>query len=556
MVYRKDRCLRQTALIRVCALALLALLAFFPLREAAASAFDPSAAGSIQVSLSYQGQPLGNVGMIIYKVGSYVTGGDGSPQLVLDAPYASTGLDVSSLTTSEQVLNAAYQLTSIAYGSSAETAQETYGEGASDDEGYIHFTDLEPGLYLVLKDTNMTDPYTVGGEEREDPGDVRILPSLVDVPKWTEAGYVYDVPLLPKLEIDDRRTSLTVTKYLYLVDIESDTGMIPIMAMDTEIEVGLFYDPAGNLPVGDDYTRTIHITGSSSGTATYDNLPAGTYYLMELMDGDPIPVGEIVVNGDGIEFATYIDNTSNTGNEIQLDVGQEAEAMGAQVDNLYYDLPDGFFKSGEIYLYKEVRRAGQAIEVDDTFYAGIYHVVGAQEGGQEELIKVQELKLFESVPVEVPLVDDDTTGYTLFHVVEMTKNANGEYVPVDDSFSYFVEISDGGTVRLHYDEQDDSQLSKRVNIINNVKISPTPTPTVTPTPGVTQRQTYSGGGGSSSGSYNPGGSTSVTQQPPTQAQTIRTGDDTPILLYVLLMAAAALAAGFIAGRRASRRNKK
>jgi len=410
-----------------------------------------------------------------------------------------------------------------------------------------------------MKDTNATDPVTVGTSGESDPGDVRILPSLVEVPRWTESGYVYDVPVVPKLEVDSRRTSLTVTKNLYLVDFQSELGMVPIMAMDDEVEVGLFYDAAGHMPVGDDYTRTIHFTGSSSGTATYENLPAGTYYLFELKDGDPLPVGEILVNDQDIEFANYIDTTSGSGNEIHLDVSEQATAAGAQVDNLYYDMPDGYFKSGELDLYKEVRRGSQAIEVDETFYAGIYHVDGAQEGGAEELVTVKELKLFESVPVEVPLVDEGS-GYTLFHVVEMTKNANGEFVPVDDSFSYYVEISDGGYARLRYDPNDDSELSKRINLINNVKVSPSPTPSLSPspspTPVITERTTYSGGGGSTSNNYNPGGSTSVSQQPPTQAQSIRTGDDTPILLYVLLLCAAALVAGFAAGRARSRRKDK
>ena len=141
---------------------------------------DTSRTGSVAVSLSYEGDPVGGGSLTLYRVGGVVEG-DGNFSFALTSAFAGSGLaldDVDAAGLAEDL--AAYAEES---GASGQTV-------AVNVDGVMTANDLELGLYLVVQ-----------CEAAE--GFEAITPFLVSVPMYdAETGaYVYDVDATPKMDV-------------------------------------------------------------------------------------------------------------------------------------------------------------------------------------------------------------------------------------------------------------------------------------------------------------------------------------------------------------------
>lgn len=244
--------------------------------------------------------PLPDVGLTIYKVGS--VNFDGNVHFVLDEALAAAAINFDSITTADGWYEAAEKLAAMIVSGSVNVWSKSE---KSDAEGNITVTDLAEGMYLVVQTDGNSD---VSG--------VTVSPMLISVPfADQEQGWMYDVQAYPKsVSNPPKHTQIQVTKRIYNVD---DNGnVIPLETKeDVTYKVGVFSDQEGTIPFRDDYLQDIHIQNASSGTATWTDVPDGTYYVFELDEDGNLLQQNTEIKVDDQNFYYYDVTKPNGENE-------------------------------------------------------------------------------------------------------------------------------------------------------------------------------------------------------------------------------------------------
>lgn len=138
---------------------------------------DASRAGSISVTMKYDGKPVPGGELTLYKVGD-VAENDG------DYSFAPTAEFAGCVDAFTDISSPALANTLAAYAKSEwSIAKETAGSN-----GKVKFSGLEIGLYLVVQ-TKTAENYEA------------IDPFLVSVPRYLEGKYVYDVDATSKMSL-------------------------------------------------------------------------------------------------------------------------------------------------------------------------------------------------------------------------------------------------------------------------------------------------------------------------------------------------------------------
>lgn len=458
--------------------------------------------------------PLPGVGLTIYRVGS--VNFDGNVHFVLDEALAAAAIDFDSITTADGWYEAAGQLADMISSGSV----DVWGlSKSSDAEGNMTFAKLDEGMYLVVQTDGNSD---VSG--------VTVSPMLISVPfADQEQGWMYDVQAYPKTSTK-QHTQIQVTKRIYNVD-END-NVIPLETKeDVTYKVGVFSDQEGTIPFRDDYLQDIHINGASSGTATWTDVPDGTYYVFELdEDGKLLQQNtEIKVDDENLYYYNVTKpngESEEKSNQVVIGGDSGAAEAAAYVNNYYTKLPDIFSRNGYINIKKNVMIDGVASTVDDTFYAGLF---SSESNGELTLKKVVTLKQNDSVQVIVDLPMDQEINSVTYTVLETDKDGN----PVDDdTFKY--TVTGQGEVTLN----NDNRYTVTKEITNSLSSEPTPIPTVTPggNHGGNDRITPIPNNGTAGG-------TAPNDTSGTARRSVKTGDDTPIGVWVGILAAAIIVGG-------------
>lgn len=448
--------------------------------------------------------PLPDVGLTIYKVGS--VNFDGNVHFVLDEALAAAAIDFDSITTADGWYEAAEKLAAMIVSGSV----DVWGMSKSSDaEGNMTFADLAEGMYLVVQTDGNSD---VSG--------VTVSPMLISVPfADQEQGWMYDVQAYPKsVSNPPKHTQIQVTKRIYNVD---DNGnVIPLETKeDVTYKVGVFSDQEGTIPFRDDYLQDIHINGASSGTATWTDVPDGTYYVFELdEDGKLLQQNtEIKVDDENLYYYNVTKpngESEEKSNQVVIGGDSGATEAVAYVNNYYTKLPDIFSRNGYINIKKNVMIDGVASTVDDTFYAGLF---SSESNGELTLEKVVTLKQNDSVQVIVDLPMDQEINSVTYTVLETDKDGN----PVDDdTFKY--TVTGQGEVTLN----NDNRYTVTKEITNSLSSEPTPIPTVTPVEIMVEMI-----------------GTAPNDTSGTARRSVKTGDDTPIGVWVGILAAAIIVGG-------------
>ena len=455
--------------------------------------------------------PLQGVNLALYKVGGVDTS-DGNVHFVLDSALASTGINFDSITTADAWRSAAETLAGAVTGVELEVKTDS-----SDENGNMIFSKLAEGMYLVVQND-------------VDTSDVTVSPMLISVPfADQEQGWMYDVQAYPKsVSNPPKHTQIQVTKRIYNVD---DNGnVIPLETKeDVTYNVGLYLDPDGNAPYGE--MQKIHIQNASSGTATWTDVPDGTYYVFELdEDGNPLQQNTKIKVDD--ENLYYYNVTKPNGeseeksNQVVIGGDSGATEAAAYVNNYYTKISDIFSRNGYINIKKNVMIDGVASTVDDTFYAGLF---STESNGELTLEKVVTLKQNDSVQVMVDLPMDQEINSVTYTVLETDKDGN----PVDDdTFKY--TVTGQGEVTLN----NDNRYTVTKEITNSLSSEPTPIPTATPgaNHGGKDRITPIPNNGTAGG-------TAPNDTSGTARRSVKTGDDTPIGVWVGILAAAIIVGG-------------
>lgn len=445
---------------------------------------EPGRKGSLSVALSYKneaGQSVKIEGVTLqaFKVADLTVINGGSSTYTLTEDFAGSQIAFDGMGASDSN-QAAKALKAIVL------EKGLKGQASvTDANGKAYFKDLEPAMYLVVQTANAdTVPlYT------------EMDPYLVSVPMGdTGSGsntWKYDVDTIPKTEVGRKPTtcSIVVNKR---VTMRVGDELVLLNAVDSTFYVGLFKDAEGTKPYSEDYLKPVRIVNASSGQVKYTGLTEGVYYVFETDKN-----GKIIKNGETPENTSpvYTCVVEGSGEQkVALDPAAGAAQGTVEFNNVYDDLPRGYYAEAEIGIKKNVLQGDDRVNVEDTFYAGLF----TKAGNAYLLNQVVELEQNETVTVPVILEGGDGTEPAEYWIFETDKDGNR----LDKSaFSY--EVSGEGSVKLGKEN-----LNGSIEITNRIKEE------------AEEPETNGTGKGTS--------------------KKVKTGDDTPIALYVVLCAGALL----------------
>lgn len=295
---------------------------------------------------------------------------------------------------------------------------------------------------------------------------------------------------------------LTVTKDL--VDMDGHA----LMASDSVFYVALFEDEARTVRVSD--VKELHYSESSSAAAEFLNLEPGRAYYLGETDafGDFVESG---VFGSAVYAADYPDG-------YKVTLTQTHPEGAIPMTNTFYEIPEeGFYIAGEITVTKRVLVQGQASKSKNTYYAGIFTDPELTQRDGDVLEIPMNGGSVASVTRRVHIGTEPGSSM-IYYVAETDKDGN---VLDPDAVSEYTITIDNSEVLLT------TESSSAEVVITNDFIEEEETEVTTEEETQTTYEESTTGGGTSSDE--PGSPSS---------QPVKTGDDTPIALYVALLAAA------------------
>ena len=288
--------------------------------------------------------------------------------------------------------------------------------------------------------------------------------------------------------IPSENASVSVTKQLVY------NGEL-VSAIDQTFYVALFGDAECTKRISE--VKAIEFKNASASTVTFNDLDLGrTYYVAEVDgNGDFMPIG--VLADDTVYEASF--------NEGYYDVVVAEDGTETVIfQNTFDKLPEGFYRNGELTITKKlIGPDNNLVDSDEVFYAGIFADAGYTVLSDQVSQNIVELNLAGgsqvSAVVNVAITEQTST---VLYVTEV--DANG--VPVKDAAGFKYEVSiDNTSVTL-----DETNMTASVTITNKENREEE-------TETETEEQKKTG----------------------KENKSVKTGDDTPFMQYVLLLLAAA-----------------
>ncbi len=319
-----------------------------------------------------------------------------------------------------------------------------------------------------------------------------------------EVSVTLDVTNAP----EEEDTKLVVTKQL-VYDNELWN------AVDATFYVALFDDEALTNRVSE--VQAIEFKDRNTSSTTFENLEVGkTYYVAEtLEDGTVVnDIGGVLATGEMYTADFYNDNV------VTVEKGDGTTVLYFR--NVFTEIPEEFYREGRLTITKQLLGADGVLKASNkTFYAGIFadaELTKLSEDVSQNIVKLAlEGKSSVSDIVTVTVPED---GETTVYVTEVDKN--GYPVAGSASFRYDVSV-DGTAVTMDVDH-----LEGKVVITNQEREKETETE---------------------------GYQEDETDTVPEKTKAVKTGDETPIALYIgLLLAAAVLLIAAILLKRRKKKN--
>lgn len=313
--------------------------------------------------------------------------------------------------------------------------------------------------------------------------------------------------------LEKAKASVEVTKSLK----ETDGNL---MAIDQIFYVALYSDEACEQRVSE--VKEIVFKNNSVSSVKFTDLEVNQKYYVAECDAE----GKAQTKG-ALADGTVYQARFNDGNSVTV-----TEPNGTQTvyfDNVFVKKPDGFYVEGNLTITKKLVGAdGNAKKGNETFYAGIFadenHTTLSDKVSQNIVpLKLNDTSEVSSV-IKVGLEDNETT--TLY-IAET--DVNGKPVAGTSDFAYKVSVSATSVVF-------DSVNTAATVVITNTepekeKTTEEKEEKEEPEKETTQKTTTS--------QKTSQGSSVQTKSVTYSTTSPKTGDDTPIALYVVLLLAAA-----------------
>lgn len=313
--------------------------------------------------------------------------------------------------------------------------------------------------------------------------------------------------------LEKAKASVEVTKSLK----ETDGNL---MAIDQIFYVALYSDEACEQRVSE--VKEIVFKNNSVSSVKFTDLEVNRKYYVAECDAE----GKAQTKG-ALADGTVYQARFNDGNSVTV-----TEPNGTQTvyfDNVFVKKPDGFYVEGNLTITKKLVGAdGNAKKGNETFYAGIFadenHTTLSDKVSQNIVpLKLNDTSEVSSV-IKVGLEDNETT--TLY-IAET--DVNGKPVAGTSDFAYKVSVSATSVVF-------DSVNTAATVVITNTepekeKTTEEKEEKEEPEKETTQKTTTS--------QKTSQGSSAQTKSVTYSTTSPKTGDDTPIALYVVLLLAAA-----------------
>ncbi len=442
-----------------------------------------------------------NVQVKLAQVAGLQVNGGSADYTLLDA-YKNTGIKLAGMTASESIA-AAEKLAPLAAGTNVTTA-------ATDSNGVAVFEDLEPGMYLVFQDTDANTAYRVDA----------IATFLVAVPYPAQAaegnGWQYSVEIHPKTELTGPRNNglIRVTKQLF--NTQSQLPYNPPENQEIIFYVGLFTDEACTVRAAGTSDMPLRFLNSDTSTVVFENLTTDmTYYIAET-DGKGNVVPSVLHNN--ILFEALYPNGQSVSITRQNPEGEILFQNGTP------GIPMGYYYGGTLTVTKKTEMDGAEYETDDVFYAGLFTDKNLRTRYGDVITLEMNGSSSVSVPLEVNIGTSENESVT-YYVAETDKDGK----PLGSGQAFTISLNKTeGKVTLTPASPDDEV------IITNKFTEEVQTERSTQTEGGNTTPQYSNDEGKSP----------------------QTGDETPIVRYVVLMAVAlAVILGVVLFGRRRRKEK-
>lgn len=151
---------------------------------------DLERAGSISLTMTYQGKAVPGGSLTLYRVG-FVDSSNGDYYFTFTKDFEGCSTPITELSSPKL----SEELTQIV----KQKKLKGVAEQTMDKNGQVVFDDLELGLYLLI-------------QKKAAPGYAAIAPFLVSVPARQEGSYLYDVNASPKVSLEPKPTEPPTTQ--------------------------------------------------------------------------------------------------------------------------------------------------------------------------------------------------------------------------------------------------------------------------------------------------------------------------------------------------------